>query len=86
MKWPVSNTSSSLDDALGNVTRTQYDIDGRVVATQDALGRIVKFQYDAFGRPLKTIFPPDGYGQGETFTQKIDNRTTGDADHKTNSF
>ena len=40
-------------DALGNVTRSQYDTDGRLLRRWDAEGRLLEFTYDLMGRLVR---------------------------------
>lgn len=48
---------STVTDALGNVTRTEYDANGRVVASIDAQGRRTTFEFDTLGRVTRVNSP-----------------------------
>ncbi|HOA04201.1 MAG TPA: YD repeat-containing protein, partial [Dermatophilaceae bacterium] len=44
-------------DAVGNVTTSVYDADGRVIRTIDPLGHITTNTYDMVGRRIEVIDP-----------------------------
>jgi len=44
-------------DALGHVTRMEYDPKGRLIMTRDAAGLISLMEYDRFGNLIRTTYP-----------------------------
>ncbi len=61
-------------DALGNITKTEYDLAGRVIANVDARGQRTSFAYDLRGNLTTTVFP-DGTAKKSTYDAE-GNRTS----------
>lgn len=54
--YDAKNRLTSVTDALGNVSRIEYNAFGREATRVDALGRRTTFDYDNLGRLIKTTY------------------------------
>jgi RHS repeat-associated protein len=66
-EWDAHQRVVSVTDALGRITRNEYDIAGRLTASIDPQGRKSQFQYDDESRLLAAT---DAYGR--QFSQTYD--------------
>ena len=55
--YDALNRVVQITNALGQVSRTEFDLAGNEVAQVDALGRRTEMTYDAYGRLLTTLYP-----------------------------
>jgi RHS repeat-associated protein len=74
---PVFNRPLTLQDALGNKTRFEYDSHGNLSKSIDALGHITQFQYDIKGELTRVT---DALGNSSTFTYDSNGNLTQAAD------
>jgi YD repeat-containing protein len=64
-------------DALGGITRTEYNGLGKPTRTIDALGRITTYEYDSRGNLVRTAFPD---GQSEAIGYDAEGNETSRTD------
>ncbi|MQA63422.1 MAG: hypothetical protein GEU86_18475, partial [Actinophytocola sp.] len=57
----------TITDALGNATKSVYDVRGQVTKVTDAKGKSTTVSYDVFGRPGEMVAPKDA-SAGELIT------------------
>jgi len=57
--YDANGRNTSVTDAEGGITRTEYDSVGNIAATIDALGRRTEFRYDDRGLLVEKIFPDE---------------------------
>jgi RHS repeat-associated protein len=83
--YDVANRLVAVTDPLGDVVRTEYDVNDRITARIDALGRRTTYSYDTLSRLARTTYP-DGTFETATYDAEGNAVATTDRAGRTTSF